>query len=346
MHSGHADLAAALSENWHDNYYITPLRLKEYISHNLGLLNYHANLDRLNYRPYLRFKRRFRQYEQNRIMKILNEYGLLNKETFIISDGMEHCHDLKKIVPPNVRVVYYIKDRYSEYDKRTEAEKADFDQRENEIIKECDIVLCVSQKLLSEAQLLNKQSFWFPNAVSEEQIIKARNSSSTGKIGMISNNLSRIDWPLLCNIAQQLGEFTIELIGENDLPLGFEFPKNIHIVGRIPFRRLKEYVNQWDAGLALYQKTRFNEYCCPLKYFEYSSFDIPTVATTIPEGKIWAELYPEAIYLADDVGHVSEYIRRIFEQNRALDYTRMARENTWGIRAEQLCTLFENFRGS
>ncbi len=340
--SRHTKFALALTETKYDVHYVNPLRIKEYVLYKLG--RYRRNYDHLNYHPYLRISQKFKKYEINEIINILHKYELVNQDTYVISTDMELCNYLKEYASLNVRVVYYIIDRYSEYDKRTEAEKLRFDQRENTIIKKCDLVLCASQKLLSEAKVLNQHSFWLPNAVPDNQIItNTTHRETTGKIGMISDELSRIDWPLISEIAQQLENFTIQLIGKNDLPSNIEYPKNIDIIGYVPFKNLSQYANHWHAGLALYEKNRFNEYCCPLKYFEYSSFNIPTISTTIPEAKVWAELYPNCVYLADQAPQVAERLRDIVENNQFKDYIQMAQENTWSIRAKQLSNIFENF---
>ncbi len=341
--SRHTKFALALTETKYDIFYVNPLRIKEYALYKLG--RYDRYHDQINYHPYLRLSQKFKNYETNKIIDILHKHELLNQETYVISTDMELCNYLKETASLNVRVVYYIIDRYSEYDKRTDAEKLRFDQRENSIIEKCDLVLCASQKLLSEAAVLNQQSFWLPNAVPDSQIsANTTRRDTTDKIGMISDELSRIDWPLICKIAQQLENYTIQLIGRNDLPSGINYPKNIDIIGYVPFKDLGQYANHWHAGLALYEKNRFNEYCCPLKYFEYSSFNIPIISTTIPEAKVWADSYPNCVYLADEAPQVAERLRDIVENNQTQkDYIQMAKENTWSIRAKQLSNIFELF---
>lgn len=341
--SRHTKFALALSKTKYNIYYINPLRMKEYIFYKFANADSEKKYGNLKYHPYLRISQKFKSYELKKIIGILSEHDLLNQITYVISADMDFCLYLKENVPYNVKVVYYIIDRYSEYDKRTEEEKLRFDQRENEIIKKCDLVLCASQKLLSESKVLNNQSFWLPNAVPDNQIVNAEHKGTKGKIGMISDELSRIDWPLICKIAQQLEHYTIELIGTNDLPSGIKYPDNIRIIGYVPFNQLGIYANEWHAGLALYEKNRFNEYCCPLKYFEYAAFNIPTISTTIPEAKVWADLYPNCVYLADEAPQVAERLRDIVENDQFIDYIRMAKENTWSIRAQQLCKIFETF---
>ncbi len=343
INSAHTKFTFALLNEKYDTYYVIPLRIKQYIRYKLGFLN-SLKKGRLNIQPYLRISRSFKNYETQKLTTIIHKYAIPTQDTYVMSTNMEFCHTLRNQLPSNFRIIYYILDRYSEYDNRTEAEKVKFDEREQNIIKECDFILCASQKLLDEARILNKSSFWFPNAVSENQIVKHRGNSTTKKIGMISDELSRINWPLICQIAHELEHYTIELIGKNDLPTGINYPSNIHIIGYVPFTNLGKYIEQWHAGLALYDKNRFNEYCCPLKYFEYSAFNIPTISTMIPEGKVWAGLYPNCIYLADDATQIAEYVKNITAQNQStpITYTQLALENTWELRIEQLHKIFQS----
>lgn len=331
---------ALLNNKYTETYCITPLRLKQYIRYQLGFLK---KYDQVNIQPYLRISRNFKNYETKKLINAIFKYAIPSQETYVMSTNMEFCNNLRNQLPASIRVIYYILDRYSEYDNRTEIEKIKFDEREHTIIAKCDFILCASQRLLAEAKILNQSSFWFPNAVSENQIVKLRAKANTKKIGMISDELSRINWTLICQIAHQLEHYTIELIGKNDLPADTDYPSNINIIGYVPFTNLGKYVEQWHAGLALYDKNRFNEYCCPLKYFEYASFNIPTISTIIPEGNIWANLYPNCIYLADDAAQIAEYVKNITEQTQStpIDYTQLALENTWEIRAEQLRKILE-----
>lgn len=340
--SRHTKFASALAETKYNIFYISPLRIKDYILYKLKNSNSAKMYNKLNYKPYLRISQKFKSYEIKKIIGILYQHNLVSQNTYVISADMDFCHYLKEHFSNNVKVVYYIIDRYSEYDNLSEAEKVRFDQKENTIIKKCDLILCASQKLLAEAKVINTHSYWLPNAVPDTQVITSQDKENHGKIGMISDELSRIDWSLICEIAQRLEHYTIELIGKNDLPAGINYPENIHVIGYVPFKDLGTYANKWSAGLALYEKNRFNEYCCPLKYFEYSSFAIPTISTPIPEAKVWADLYPNCVYLADNAAQITEHLHFLVKKdpNLFVDYTQLAKENTWAVRAQQLCKIF------
>ncbi|MPL68897.1 hypothetical protein SDC9_14630 [bioreactor metagenome] len=346
IQSGHIDLISDIAATGHEAFYIIALRFKDYIRNKFTrVLSNDAEFTGINYRPFLRVTRKMKEYEKKCILSTLRKNGLIERNVVIVSNNMETCSYLKDRLPSEVSVIYHIFDRYSEYYNLTDEEKVSFDEREFEVIKKVDGVLCVSQKLLAEAKELNNNSFWFPGAVRKNQIVMpgAINTSSK-KVGMISNELSRIDWPLMCNIAMILEDYSIELIGQNDLADLGEYPSNIRFIGKVPFVELPKYVRDWRVGLALYEENRFNEYCCPLKYFEYSSLDIPTISTTIPEGEVFANLYPEMIFLADDAKSIAAHVRNITTANEINDYTRLARDHNWSARAEQLIAIINKVK--
>lgn len=345
VHSGRSELVSALAASGRNTFYITPLRIKDYMKHYFGNLSYDADFSRLHYYPFLRITRKFKSYETSCFLKIMKDNGLINNKTFVLFNDIDIGGHLRNILPPEVTVIYHMYDRYSEHGHLSETDKRAFDLREEEIIKIVDGVLCVSKKLLFETKQINNNSFWFPGAVRVDQIIKSQIPKiDILKIGMISNSLKRLDWDLLCGIANNLPDYTIELIGKNDLKESGSCPDNIHFVGQIPFTELPNYVSDWRIGLALYEKSRFNEYCCPLKYFEYSSLNVPTISTSIPEGRIFSQLYPEIITLADNANDIANHVRRITKAENVIDYTRLARENNWLVRAEQLVEILNNIK--
>lgn len=345
VHSGRSELVSALATSGYNAFYVSPLRMKDYIKHCLGLLRYDADFSKLHYHPFWRISRKCRDYETNCFIKILQNNKLINNQTFVLFNDIDIGGHLRDILPSSITVIYHIYDRYSEHGHLRQADKQSFDLREKEVIKTVDGVLCVSKKLLIETQQINNKSFWFPGAVRADQIIDLQTSKKTTlKIGIISKSLKRLDWDLICKIATNLPEFIVEIIGENDLENSRIYPDNIHFIGQIPFTKIPQYVNRWHVGLALYEKNRFNDYCCPLKYFEYSSLNVPTISTTIPEGITFAQLYPEIITLADNADRIAEHVRRIVRHENRGDYTRLAKENNWLVRADQLVEILKSIK--
>ena len=295
----------------------------------------------INYRPYLRLSRKFWRRGLTSVVSITQE--LLSDQTVFISNDFKRCAAVKERLGSDILVVYDMYDRYSEYGneyytKKT-ADIAQFDEQEEKAIAGCDLVLCASQALLAEALRNNSSSLWFPNAVSHRSIACPA-SRKTGKIlGVLSDRMSRFNPQALIELAQTLPDYKIELIGKNDFRLPRGYPANMVFKNYMPHSELLEYIGRWDCGLSLYQADRFNYYCCPLKYFEYSSQNLPIITASIPEGKVYAELYPQIVYLADDIQSIARQIKEIEEKRPAIDFTRLACENTWQLRARQLTAV-------
>jgi len=294
----------------------------------------------IDYQPYLRTSKKRWRSELKAVLRIVE--NALNETTVFISNDFKKCEIVKDFFGDKITVVYDMYDRYSEYGNafytKSSIEIQEYDELEKQAIIKCDLILCASKTLLEETKCVNPSAIWFPNAVPEDYIIAESKAWTSNKtIGMLSDRMSRLDENLLIEIAKEMPDYRIELIGKNDLGnQGREYPSNIVFVGFMPHDKLLNYITKWDCGFSLYNGDRFNFYCCPLKYFEYSSRNLPIISTSIPEGKIFAALYPDIVYLADDVQQFSQSIKEINAQRKTANFTKMASENTWGIRANQL----------
>ena len=323
----------------HQVHYVAPQRMQDYAA-NLFRTKYQRNepVRLIHYRPYLRLSRKYWQRELTVIEKITTP--LLSDQTVFISNDFIRCSAIKELFGAKLPVVYDMYDRYSEYGNEHHTKEpaaiTQFDKLEQAAIAKFDLILCASQALMHDTLQWNRKAVWFPNAVPQTCIAQSGGKTPGKILGMLSDRLSRFDQELLIEIAQRLPNYQIELIGKNDLQNTGNYPSNIFFKKYMPHHELLKYISRWDCGLSLYQADRFNRYCCPLKYFEYSSRNLPVITTTIPEGKVFSALYPETIYLADDAQSVIRYIEECAIKKENTNFTRLACENTWEIRAAQL----------
>lgn len=341
------EILLALAKAGHQVHYVAPQRVQDYA---LSLFRKKDQRDKpfhmIDYRPYLRLSKKQWQRELAEIRKMTGR--LLDDRTIFISNDFKRCAAIKKCFGSRLFVVYDMYDRYSEYGNeqytKAAAEIAEFDQLEREAAAQCDLVLCASQALLNDTLQWNASAIWFPNAVAQPCIAQPAGKKTDKILGMLSDRLSRFNSEVLIEIAQKLPSFTIELIGKNDLRQGVKYPANIVFKKYMPHNELLEYISRWRCGLSLYQADRFNDYCCPLKYFEYSSRNLPVITAAIPEGKVFAALYPENVYVAEDAQSFVQRINELAGRSDLVDFTGMARANTWEIRAEQLTDVLTGSR--
>jgi len=323
----------------HRVHYVAPQRIQGYAVNFFRTKNQRNEpVHSVHYRPYWRLSKKYWQRELTAIKKITNQ--LLTDQTVFISNNFKQCAAIKDHFGTKLPVVYDMYDRYSEYGNeyytKEAAEIARFDKLEQEAAAKCDLVLCASKALLEETLQWNSLAVWFPNAVPQACIIRSIGKMPSKVLGMLSDRMSRFNQDLLIELAQNLPDYQIELIGKNDLQNNADYPSNIVFKKYMPYHELLKYISRWDCGLSLYQADRFNSYCCPLKYFEYSSGNLPVITTAVPEGKVFAALYPENVYLADDVQSIIQCIEELEIKRENTTFTRLACENTWELRAEQL----------
>lgn len=332
------ELLMELSKLGHKVTYTAPQRIGGYLQ-NIYKKKAQRNIpfDFIDYQPYFRTSSKNRwTSELNAVLRIIE--NTLYATTVFISNDFKRCANVKDHFGDRITVVYDVYDRYSEFYSKNSKEIQEYDELEKNAILKCDLILCASKMLMEETGNINDSVLWFPNAVPADYIIapsKAWTSSKT--IGMLSDRMSRIDTELLIEIAKNIPDYRIELVGSNDLiNQGREYPSNVFFVDFMPHHKLLNYITKWDCGFSLYNDDRFNFYCCPMKYFEYSSRNLPIISTPIPEAKIFASLYPDIIYLADDAQQFIQNVRKINAQREKGDFTKLACENNWGVRANQL----------
>ncbi len=343
------ELLLELTKLGHQVTYIAPQKIEHYFLNMFKNKNQrNVSFDTINYQPFLRLSKKDWAAEQAAIRKIVAK--LRNDQTVFISNDYRKCAAMKEFFQQDLFVIYDIYDRYSEYGNEhysKDPQKIEqFDKAESAAIPNCDLVLCASTTLTTETKQLNDAVLWFPNAVPQEYITHKQNSVPSRTIGMLSDRMSRLDQELLAAIANRIPDYRIELIGKNDLGDQLKLPANVFLKEYMPHHQLLEYITKWDCGFSLYVDDRFNHYCCPMKYFEYSARDLPTITSAIPEAKKLASMYPDIIYLADDADTFIQRLQTIETKIGQFDFSKLAEENNWAVKAMQLVEGINNRRAA
>lgn len=302
-----------------------------------------ASNDCVEVSPVCRVSKRFIGFE---LRQYLGRITNISAESVVITNNLDICLFLREALSDNVTVGYHIYDKFSEYGNKTQLEKERFDRREECCIRKASLVLCASQRLYQDAIKLNKNSFWLPNGVPSSMIKDhlPGHHREFRRVGIITNELNRMNAEIIIELARLLPEYTLEIIGKNNLfnhPQ--KLPSNILLVGHVPFNSLRQYTEKWTAGLAPYKMNRFNEYCCPLKYYEYSALGLPIISTSIPEARILSSKYSNHLIIADTPQAFADSIHLV-SQRRNMNYTSFACENSWRTRSQQLLEYLNSIK--
>ncbi|CQR70555.1 hypothetical protein SOV_40830 [Sporomusa ovata DSM 2662] len=340
------ELLLELNRLGHQVTYVAPQTIGQFVLNSFkNKVQRNISYKSVKYKPYIRLSKKNWAAERKSLQKTVGD--ILIDKTIFISNDFKKCAEIKAAFNNKIIVVYDMYDRYSEYGNehytKNQIKIEQFDKAEQDAIAKCDLLLCASTTLADETRQVNNSVLWFPNAVPQDYIIRKGGKHSRKIIGMLSDRMSRINQELLREVAEKLPEYKFELVGKNDIEGQNSYPSNVIFKAYMPHHELLEYITNWDCGFSLYNDNRFNYYCCPMKYFEYSSRNLPVITTPIPEAKVFAALYSDIVYLADGALNVIEQVKRLELKPKDTDFTKLAIENTWKIRAEQLATSLLKF---
>jgi len=171
-------------------------------------------------------------------------------------------------------------------------------QNERQLVEQADLVFTTSLHLQETRARWNKNTFYFPNVVDYEHFSRAQdasdvpcdlqkiNSPRIGFVGAISSY--KVDFDLLCYIAQHKPEWSLVLIGK----IGEGDPwtsddqlrkyANIHLLGPKPYSQLPEYLSGCDVAILPNILSEYTRSMFPMKFFEYLASGCPVVSVELP----------------------------------------------------------------
>lgn len=286
------------------------------------------------------------------IKRILIEYNV-NNFIYINSYDPFYCNTFPETFKPLLNI----------YKTSDDISQAEYTARhgvrlENEQAKKADLVLATSRELTKKMLAQNLNSVFFPNAANVElfstalfeDLPKPRELEGikTKIIGYSGALSTRLDYELFKKIAEYHKDKTLVLIGSKDNPyyrkVGLEEMDNVVFCGSMKLEKLPSYLKYFDCAIIPFEKSLLTKSIYPLKLNEYLAAGCPVVVTDfapLPE-------FESVISIAKDS---DEFVRLIDEEintdnkEKKLARNRLASENSWSSRVEQLWVLIsENLK--
>jgi glycosyltransferase involved in cell wall biosynthesis len=235
-------------------------------------------------------------------------------------------------------------------------------KREENIIKNSDVIFAVSKELGNDLRFSRKSVYAVPHGVDYESFKNMRKRENLVKeyvkrikhpiLGFIGIMYYKVDFELLNYIAEQRSEWSILLLGrrwlnnETDKKLFDELinKDSVHYLGEKPKEELPDYLSQMDVCLMPFKKIEFVKYMAPLKLLEYLAAGKPVVA--VYRGVEYE--FSEFIKVADSKEAFVKAIAHALEEDRqngeslAEARKRIARQNSWGTRVNQMIDIIES----
>jgi len=245
------------------------------------------------------------------------------------------------------RVVYHCVDRWDAFAMYDSAMMGEMDRRCCEI---ADVVIASSQELVERCRRYSTNVYLISHGVDHDHFARALQvmrrpedlppGHVVGFFGLLSEWL---DQDLLLEIARQVPDCEVVLIGKEDVPIErLRNIRNIHLLGSRPFHRLPEYVAHFDVGLIPFVVNELTKAVNPIKLREMLSAGCPVVSTALPEVQVYQG---EGVVIADTVDQFIEAVvgrvrKPITVEARAAISASVANE-TWSAKVGEILTIVD-----
>lgn len=249
----------------------------------------------------------------------------------------------------NTRFMIY--ERTDLFEEMPGADKSYIAALDRDLAKTADLVLYVNKALWEEGVKQNKNSLlighgvdfvFFADADKSDYIpedIAHIRRPVVGFFGDISDKTS--DITLLEFAAEKLPDMSFVFVGPISADVsGLRRFGNVHFLGQKPYEQVPFYGKEFDVAIMPWNKSRWIEFCNPIKIKEYLALGKPVVTTFYPE----IEPYSDLVYIADDYdGFVSCIRKAVEERDPAMVQKRRdrVRNETWDSKVEQIKAFIE-----
>ena len=184
----------------------------------------------------------------------------------------------------------------------------------------------LSDKIIVSAKSLTKlidekftnKVFHLPNGINNNHLksysiempseyLIDKNETKIIYIGALEN---WFDWEIILHILNKVSNISIYIIGPlngNNIKIKHD---NLFLLGTRSHDQIGKYLKNANIGIIPFKRNDLIDYVDPIKFYEYSFFNIPTVCT------FWDEvsMFTETIFLAKDKYEFSEHINFLINE--------------------------------
>lgn len=221
------------------------------------------------------------------------------------------------------------------------------------LLKEADIVVVTSQKLLEAVKTERPDALYAPNGVDysfiqqnlpqpEEPVpddwppIAKSGKSVIGYSGALAE---WFDYELLAFAAQARPDLEFVLLGVNyDGSLdrsGVLALENIHWLGMKPYHELFKYISRFNVATIPFRVYSITIATSPVKLFEYAACQKPIISTDLPECRRYS-----SVLIAKDqeqfLTHIDQALQLSHDSAYLASLQLLAQENTWDNRVQTI----------
>lgn len=226
---------------------------------------------------------------------------------------------------------------------------------EAQLCKKVDVIFTTSRAQCGVRQAYNPNTHFVPNAADFELFNRALTPGieipediagiPRPIVGYAGRMAAQMDVQLLRRIAETYPDFSLVLIGPDELPRSederaMRALKNVYFLGWKKPSDLPNYMSVFDAALIPYQLVGHVLSGYPTKLHEYLAAGRSVVATAMPELRPYQDVLRIAGTNDEFVAMVAEAVKDRSPQ--AIDArVAVARENTWEKRVEEIYRIID-----
>jgi teichuronic acid biosynthesis glycosyltransferase TuaH len=225
---------------------------------------------------------------------------------------------------------------------------------EDILVKNVDMVISTSKELRNKKALLNKNSYFIPNAanishssktldpdLAEAKILDGIKKPIIGYFGAIER---RIDYDMMQELFAANRDKSFVMVGPIDRYYikeeEYKAP-NLYLTGPVPYDELPAVLKGFDVAIIPFKKDEVSSDIFPLKLFEYLGSGRPIVSTDFnPDLK---DFTFETVPYCSNTEEFSAAIKVAMNDNKTLQKRRLevAADNTWEHRIIEIKDLLK-----
>jgi glycosyltransferase involved in cell wall biosynthesis len=175
------------------------------------------------------------------------------------------------------------------------------------------LTVAVSEALVSKYRQPGRRAVLQPNGIDLARADRAlagrvpEKGTKSWIIGYTGSTATRIDWPLVAELASAFPDATLEFHG-GTAPASIVLPGNVVFFGDQPYDDILAAIRTFDVALLPFEDNEFVRASNFLKLLDYASMGVPVVAPPLPAVLDLAAKLPRFVYVA---AHLDDWCAQI-----------------------------------